>query len=89
METVWVLARNQYTATKALRKSLDGHMAFEEDFIAFRFIATADQVRSLPVNQRFLVVQHWRDRVDADLVLTALRERDWVYCTLSELFLSP
>lgn len=87
METIWVLARNQFTATEALRKNLKDHSAFKENFVAFRFIATADQVRSLPGNQKFIVVQHWRERKDADQVLKAIRENEWVYYSLKDLFL--
>lgn len=87
METVWVLAPNQFTATAALQKNLKDHTAFKEDFVAFRFIATAEQVRSLPNNERFIVVQRWRNRKDAEAVLKAIKEKGWVYCSLKELFL--
>ncbi|MCH8322620.1 MAG: hypothetical protein IIB64_06045 [Proteobacteria bacterium] len=72
---------------QALHRNLK-EAAFDEDFISFRFIATVDQVKSLPRNQNFLVVRKWRDRPDADEVLAAMKDRDWQSISLKELFLS-
>jgi len=72
----------------SLAKELKEHTALEEDFVSFRFIATADQVRNLPRNQTFLVVQRWRDRPDAEEVLVALKKRGWQSITLADLILS-
>ena len=72
---------------QALHRNLENHSAFNEEFVSFRFIATADQVRGLPANQTFLVVKRWRDRPDADEVLKAMKERDWQSISLKELFL--
>ncbi|MCH7805827.1 MAG: hypothetical protein IH995_01600, partial [Proteobacteria bacterium] len=54
----------------------------------FRFIATADQVKSLPRNQTFLAVRKWRDRPDAEEVLKAMKDRDWQPISIKDLFLS-
>ena len=73
---------------QALHRNLEGHTALEEDFVSFRFIATADQVRSLARNQNFLVVKKWRDRSDAEEVLKAMKDREWQSISMKELFLS-
>jgi len=86
MKTVYMLARTLTSATQALHKNLE-ETAFEEDFIAFRFIATADQIRDLPRNQVFLVVRRWKGRPDAEEILKALKERDWEPTSLKDLFL--
>ena len=87
MKTVWILARSLSTATKALHRNLKDYSSLDMDFITFRFIATADQVRSQPTQEKFIVVRNWRNRPDAEEVLVAIREREWVYVTLKELFL--
>ena len=87
MKSVFILARTLSSAMQALHRNLESQ-AFEEDFISFRFIATADQVNSLPRNQTFLVVRKWRDRPDAEEVLKAMKDRDWQSISLKELFLS-
>ncbi len=88
MKTVWILAQSLHSAMQALNKNLEGPSAFQEEFIQFRFIATADQVRSLPTQETFIVVQNWRGRPDADEVLGAIKERGWQSISLQELFLS-
>ena len=87
MKTVFILARTLSSAMQALHRNLESQ-AFEEDFISFRFLATADQVKSLPRNQTFLVVRKWGDRPDADEIIAAMKERDWESTSLKELFLS-
>ncbi|MCH8173450.1 MAG: hypothetical protein IIA70_09130 [Proteobacteria bacterium] len=86
MKTVFILARTLSSAMQALHRNLESQ-AFEEDFISFRFIATADQVKSLPRNQTFLVVRKWRDRPDADEIIEAMKERDWQSISLKDVFL--
>lgn len=71
---------------QALNKNLKDNSALEEDFISFRFIANADQIRGLPRNETFLVVQKWRDRPDAKQVLEALKECDWQSISLKDVF---
>ena len=88
MKTIWILAQSLHSAMQALNKNLEGPSAFQEEFIQFRFIATAEQVRSLPPQQTFLVVKKWRSRPDADEVLKAMKGRDWQSTTLKELIMS-
>ncbi len=76
------------TATKAIQKNLKDYSAFEEDFIALYFIATVDQVKSLPRNQNFLVVRKWRDHPDAEQILEAMKDCDWESVFLKDLLLS-
>jgi len=87
MKTVWILAGSLHSAIEALHKNLEGS-AFQEGFISFRFIATAEQVRNLPRGETFLVVRKWRSRPDAEEVLQALKEHEWESTTLKELFMS-
>ena len=87
MKTVYILAKTLSSATQALHRNLE-EAAFEEDFFAFRYIATAGQVRDLPQGQSFVVVQRWKDRPDAEEVLAALKERGWQSITLADLILS-
>jgi len=70
----------------ALHKNLEGS-AFQEDFISFRFIATAEQVRNLPRGETFLVVKKWRSRPDAEEVLQAIKEQEGQTVSLKDLFL--
>ena len=87
MKTVFILARTLSSAMQALHRNLEGHTALEEDFISFRFIATANQVKNLPRNQTFLVVRKWRDRPDAEEVLKAMKDREWQSISLKDVFL--
>jgi len=71
---------------EALHNNLDGPSAFQEEFISFRFIATAEQVRNLPRGETFLVVKKWRDRPDAEEVLKAIKAQDWQLISLEDVF---
>ncbi|MEE8295273.1 MAG: hypothetical protein V3R64_06140 [Sphingomonadales bacterium] len=86
MKTVWILARSLHSAMEALHKNLEAS-AFQEDFISFRFIATAEQVRNLPRGETFLVVKKWHSRPDAEEVLQAIKEQEWQTVSLKDLFL--
>ena len=88
MKTVWILARSLHSATQSLNKNLKDNSAFNEDFVSFCFIATADQINSLPKGESFLVVQKWRDRQDAEEVLKAIKEQDWQPISMRDVFLS-
>jgi len=71
---------------QVLHRNLE-EAAFEEDFISFRFIATAEQVRDLPRNQSFLIVKCWRNRPDAEEIIEAMKERSWEATTIAALIL--
>ncbi len=86
MKTVWILAKSLHSAMNALRKNLKEPCPFQDEFVAFRYIGSVEQVKNLPRGQTFLVVKDWRRRPDAEKLAAVMKERNWEVIALKDLF---
>ncbi len=85
METIWIFAGSRHSASQALRKNL-GASFDEEQFVAYRYIATADMIGSND-GERFLVVRDWKRHPEADEILQVLKEAGWRFVPFKDLLL--
>ena len=85
METIWILAGSRHSASQALRKRLGAAMDGEQ-FVVYRYIATADMVRRIE-GEKFLAVRDWKRHPEAVEILNILKEKGWAFVPFKDYYL--